>query len=64
MWFMYPVQCTMYILQRTHFMYIAYMRNKPFIYILVTFTLAGPTHLARNSKIMNGQTKNVCKCCE
>ena len=35
----YSVQCTMYILQRTHCIYIAYMRNKPFIYFLVTLQL-------------------------
>ena len=47
------VQCTLYIL---HIMRIA---QYAFL-----FTLAGPTHLARISKITTRQTRNVCKCCE
>ena len=45
------VQCALYILH----IYAQYA---------FLFTLAGPTHLARISKITTRQTRNVCKCCE
>ena len=46
---LYSVHCSLYV-QHTH--------------CNCVFTLAGPAHLARISKIMTCQTKNVCKCCE
>ena len=49
MCFMYVVHCSLYV-QHTH--------------CDCVFTLAGPVHLARISKIMTRQKKKGCKCCE
>ena len=53
------VQCTVYILH----IYILYIRVAQCAFL---FTLAGPTHFARISKITMRQIRNVnvCKCCE
>ena len=58
--------CTLYSV------HIAYIIHVFVISLLFTFqshcncafTLAGPMHYARISKIMTRQTINVCKCCE
>ena len=58
------VQCTVYILHTiAHRAYILYMRVAQYAFL---FTLAGPTHFARISKITTRQIRNinVCKCCE
>ena len=58
------VQCTVYILLYiAHRAYILYMRVAQYAFL---FTLAGPTHFARISKITTRQIRNVnvCKCCE
>ena len=56
---MYSVHIA-YIAHRTH---ILYMRVAQYAFL---FTVAGPTHFARTSKITTRQIRNVnvCKCCE
>ena len=58
--------CAMYsvhIAYIAHCAYILYMRVAQYAFL---FTLAGPTHFARISKITTRQIRNinVCKCCE
>ena len=58
--------CAMYsvhIAYIAHRAYILYMRVAQYAFL---FTLAGPTHFARISKITTHQIRNVnvCKCCE
>ena len=55
---MYSVHIT-YIAHRAN---ILYMRVAQYVFL---FTLAGPTHFARISKITTHQIRNfnVCKCC-
>ena len=58
--------CAMYsvhIAYIAHRAYILYMRVAQYAFL---FTLAGPTHFARISKITTRQIRNVnvCKCCE
>ena len=61
------INCTLYIVQRTMYniAYICVLRNL-YLPLNCVFTLAGPTHFARISKIMTRQIRNfnVCKCCE
>ena len=57
------VQCTVYILHIAHRAYILYIHVAQYAFL---FTLAGPTHFVRISKITTLQIRNVnvCKCCE